>query len=230
MILIWWSSIRLLRDWIRPSNDLDYDSIWINIYEFQNICWDIENMLNNLWFSVKQKKAKEFDSNDIYHCSFDIQSDFKIDEEFISLKTSINLNLKIDLKDSNWNYDTEWIVPFRSQTWINVLTATLWSLLSKKIIWFLSRLHTESVAKDLTDIVFLLQYSEPDYNYLYEYEEIKDSVDLLERIVRKYNRIPNEILEIQTEKLNKNLFDKDFLDIPLIAIETIKDQLSYYNN
>lgn len=232
LILIWWSSIRLLRDWNRPSNDLDFDSEWISNNDFEEICFDIKNLLENLWYKVTLiNKNNEVNSeNIIYHKTFKVENDFEISWYTIKFNSNIHINIKIDLKDSEWNYNKEWISAIKSISWTKIQTARIDSLLSKKIIWFLSRSHEYSIAKDLFDIIFLLEFTEPDYNFLYEYEWIENSYMLFQRIQWKYDRINYNSLINSNDNLNQNIFNHNYYDIALDAISIIKHQLESYKN
>lgn len=229
MILVWWSALRHLRDWVRKTFDLDYDSIGIDKKYFYKICLEIKEFLEKSWCKVSWKIKTEWKTeDDVYNCSFVICSWNNIynDEDFID--GEINLRLKVDLKDSDWDYPTEWIIPPKSISNIAIQTAVISSLLSKKICWFLSRPHRASVAKDLIDMVFLLQKTAPDYDYLYRYEEISNKEELINRLEWKYNRISVEEIEISIDNMWDNLINLDYSDVPYDAIQIIKDQLSYY--
>lgn len=229
MILIGGSSLRHLRNWVRTTSDLDYDSIWIDQKYFQKICFDIKKFLEDIWCNVIfEINVDSKDEDDIYNCSFFIWTWYNEYNDNSILDWEINIRLKIDLKDSDWNYPTEWVLPSKSINNIAIYTAVISSLLSKKICWFLSRPHRASVAKDLIDIVFLLQETAPDYDYLYRYEEISNKEQLINRLELKYNRITEEELNYSLLKMKKNLINLDYSDVPYNAIQIIKDQLSYY--
>lgn len=239
MILIWWTSIRLLRNWIRESKDLDYDSEYINEEDFIFICNDISNYINSLWYSAKARfpnyeeevdDEKPWNNKKILQCTFLISFENANNELDMNISSQINLYIKIDLKDSIWNYHKEKVIPYRSIAWIPVLTARIDSLLSKKIIWFLSRPHEDSVAKDLTDIIFLLQQTKPDYDFLWEYEEIYYESQLLERLIKKYNQITHSYMVKRSNDLANKLFDSNYEHVALDAIPIIKHQLESYKN
>lgn len=229
MILIWWSALRHLRNWIRKTYDLDYDSIWIDKEYFYKICWEIQEFLEKNWCYATCNINTEWKTeNDVYNCTFLIWSWNNKYNVTPLIDWEINFRLKVDLKDSDWNYPTEWVVPSKSIENIAIQTAVISSLLSKKICWFLWREHRASVAKDLIDIVFLLRETHPDFNYLYRYEDISNKEELMRRMDLKYNRISDEEIEKSIDNLWNDLFDKDYVDVPYDALEIIKGQLSYY--
>lgn len=156
MILIWWTSLRLLHNWIRKSKDLDYDSENISKEKFNNICNDIINFLKDAWYIIKKDNDLDYYNNNynntlfetIYHCKFSVITNFFKNNKHYTIDSEINIRIKIDLKDWIWNYNKEYITPLRSVYWTPVLTARIDSLLSKKISWFLLRTHNKSVVKD----------------------------------------------------------------------------------
>lgn len=235
MILIWWTSIRLLRDGIRKSFDLDYDTENLNKDSFLEICYDIKNFLEESWHDVsldideESIKNEDFYNQKVAKCSFIIDSNFDFDWNWEQIYLSeVNLTISMDIKNGIWDYKKEDIIPTKTIYNIPVRTACIDSLLSKKISWFLWRVHKESIAKDITDIVFLLQETEPDYNMLYEYDYIQNSEQLKERLFSKLDKYSFNDKKIASKKLNILLLDKKYNNLLFDAKEIISDLLNYY--
>lgn len=235
LILIWGTSIRLLRDWIRTSKDLDYDAENINKEMLTQICYDIKNFLEWDWYTVsilpRPESISEEDLNNqkVIECSFVISNVFNFDwiwEEFFL--SEVNLSISMDIKKWIWDYNKEDIIPTKSINNIPVRTARVDSLLSKKISWFLSRSHFASVAKDITDIIFLLEETYPDFEMLKEYEYIYNNQQLLERVFNKINNIPEEQINISNYRTKAILLDKRYEDIIYDSKSIISDLLNYY--
>lgn len=227
MTLVWWSALRHLRNWVIKTLDLDYDSIWIDEEYFEKIYLEIGEFLVKSWCKVMLWRAnREWRTeDDAYICTFVICTGINK----YNNKSLVDAEITLRLKNSNCDYPTEWIIPSHSINNIAIQTEFISSLLSKEICLFLSRPIVENVAKDLINIVFLLQEATPDYDYLYRYEGISNKEELINRLEAQYNRFSDdEDLSYSIYCLWDNLINLDYSDVPYDAIQIIKDQLNHY--
>lgn len=230
MTLIWWTSLRLLYNWIRKSRDLDYDSEDISKDKLIEICNDIIKYLKNSWYTIKKDNDWYFYTNcnedsmyeTIYHCKFTVETSFLKNNKNYKINSEVQIKIKMDVKNGIWNYNKEYITPLRQVYWIPVLTARIDSLLSKKISWFLWRTHTKSIAKDLIDILFLLEKTDPDFTLLDDNNWISNFTDLIKRLERKIDEIWIDEIEEKCEDIWFQLVDQSYQYTPLNFIENFK--------
>lgn len=181
LTLVGWSAIRLFYESNRLSDDLDFNTVWLSEEDFVFICNDIKKYLINNWHQVSWDP---YFSN-YYHCDFIVISDVFDGSDMIKDVSIIKLKIKIDAAESNWDYFTDYVLPNKTIQNIPIKTTSANILLSKKIIAFLSRNHDKSRLKDLYDVIFLLKSYHPDFNILYEYENISSYNQLFERLFSK---------------------------------------------
>lgn len=189
-ILVWWSAIRLFYNGRRISNDLDFNTTWMSESEFEFCCNDIKDYLISLWHTVSIK----IQNKKYFHCKFRIISRQLINSVHIVEKSDVDIKIKFDAADDNWNYPIGYLLPNKTINNIPILT-TYWDvLLSKKIVAFLSRSHYESIAKDLYDILYLFEMYAPNFQILEEYEYISSFSQLFDRLYKKISERSDEII------------------------------------
>ena len=209
MILIWGSALRLLHWSARQSEDLDYDVTWMDYDYFVWICEDIAYFLNSEWHqtSIETSKANN------WHCDFEI--DTIIDtKDFgpINLPTRIELEIKIDAANRNWNYNTEYRQLINKFSNVLIQTAPIEIIVSKKIISFIERSHQNKVHKDIYDIAAFMPYYGFDREYLYNELEIYYDNQIIEILNSKLNKLVLCDLDLLSNRVEKILYSNEFLE------------------
>lgn len=191
LTLVWWTALRLFYNSNRWSEDLDFNSTSISKNEFENICEDIKNYLNACWHDVYIIKLG---GND-YHSKIVITSKVFKDWKYIENISTVEIKIKMDVVNDNWDYPNTYLLPCKSINNIYIKTTFAEVLLDKKIIAFLSRDHNNSLAKDLYDIIFLLSFTKPNFDVLWEYEFISNDYQLYQRLMKRIDNKGEEITE-----------------------------------
>lgn len=215
-ILVWWSALRMIYNSDRLFEDLDFNTIWLTPDDFNIVCNDIENLLKLNWHDTYVK----INFNKFYHCYFYITSEVFIDWEYVDIANIIEMEIKMDAADDKWNYPTTFIRPTKNIENSYILTTYPDVLLSKKIVAFLSRLHNNSIAKDLYDIIFLFPFCDPYFQILEDYENIVSYNQLYERLLKRIIEKESDI-ERNLWKLNKHLYYSNRIN----SVWELKEQL-----
>lgn len=130
--LVGWSALRLFYDSNRLSDDLDFNTNGITQEEFSFICKDIKHFL----LSHGHKVRIIFSNSNFYHCMFVITSTIFSEWKYIEKISNLNLKIKVDAAEDNWDYPTEYFLPKKTINNIYIKTTYADVLLSKKIIAF----------------------------------------------------------------------------------------------
>lgn len=209
MILIWWSALRLLYGSYRFTEDLDYDTIWIDYDCFIYICKDIENYLNKKWYKTTIETSK---ANN-WHCLFWIEIELTTLEYWkITLPANIPLSIKMDVANRNWNYATEYRRLLNNFSDVYIKTATLNVLLSKKIISLIERVHEKSLHKDVYDIAFFMPNNSPDIDYLLCELDLYNTYQVQEVLMHKLNSVVLDNLDELAFNLSHVLYSREYLE------------------
>lgn len=219
-ILVWWSAIRLFYWSNRLSNDLDFNTTNITPQLFYELCENIKDYLISCWHLVELR----FKNNEYYHCYLSIYTPIIKERHSEFREVDVNIKIKFDAVDDNWDYPIDYFVPNKTINNIPILTTFCGVLLSKKIIAFLSRGHDNSIAKDLYDILFLLENFDPDFHMLNEYEYIMSYTQLFDRLEKRINEKGFSI-ELAIEELNE-ILTKNKID----NIESFREKLKIFKN
>lgn len=217
-VLVWWSAIRLFYWSNRLFNDLDFNTTDITPQLFYELCENIKDYLISCWHLVELK----FHNNEYYHCYLYIYTSIIKEWHPEFREVDLNIKIKFDAVDDNWDYPIDYFIPNKTINNIPILT-TFWSiLLSKKIIAFLSRVHNNSIAKDLYDVLFLLENFDPDFYMLNEYEYIMSYSQLFNRLEKRINEKEIFIEKAITE-LN-NILTKNKIE----NIDFFREKLKFF--
>ena len=203
------TSLRILRNIDRFSEDLDFDNLGLS-YEkikalFRNIFLDFQKEGFKAEFNFKKTNSRGI-------------GDFKFTELLFNLGISADekekLNIKINYTTPKINPETEVVILRRFGFLQPVITNTKSYLLSQKIRAALSRKDPQ--ARDFYDIAWLLSYRVRPNSKLFPQMEVKTEKELFEKLNLAYKRKIKPNIRDFKKKLRPFLLDAkkvDYLDI-----------------
>lgn len=187
---IWWTSLRLIYNNSRFSEDLDFDNFDLKKEEFEIMMEDLKKHLEKNWYEIEMRVLYKW----AYHCNIKIPS-ILYQNNITNMKTE-KILIKIDTFGQGYNFvpDKKQLNRFNFDFYCNVASVNL--LLAHKI----NTLFDRYKGRDLFDISFLLNLTQtPDYWYLQAKQWIKDSIKLKNSILEKIKDYDFEQLQKDVE-------------------------------
>ena len=211
---LWWTAIRIIYNSGRFSEDLDFDNFWLDEKDFKKLTWEIKKWLELAWYEVEIKNIFKW----ARHCNIKLPK--ILFETWLSAYQEEKILIQIDTVKQEFLYtpdkkiiDKFWIFNF-------VLTAPIDILASKKIHALLWRKRLKW--RDFYDILFLLDFTKPNYKYLENKIEIKNKEELISKIKSfcKNLDFKNIAKDVEPFLINKKetLKIERFLDLFLLKI------------
>lgn len=175
LYFLWWTAIRIVHNANRFSEDLDFDNFWLNEEDFEKLTIQIKKWLNLLWFEVEIRNIYKW----AWHCN--IKLPWILFNTGISKYKKEKILIQIDTVKQNYIYkpDKKIIDKFDIYSYIN--TTPIDILLSKKIHALVARKRLKW--RDFYDIVFLTQFTKPNYDYLNAKIWIKNDLELKNKLL-----------------------------------------------
>lgn len=173
------TSLRILRDLDRFSEDLDFDNFGLTFSQIKNLFLKIKNKLEQEGFEIDYKMKKTNNSG---------IGEMKFSNLLFELKISShkkeNLAIKINYITSKYKPNTEISILNRFGLVQSVVTNTRESLLSQKIRAILTR--KDSQPRDFYDVVWFLSHRiKPDKRFFREMK-VKNEKELFLKLEKIY--------------------------------------------
>jgi len=175
LAFLWWTSIRIIYNANRFSEDLDFDNFWLDENDFEKLTKIIQKGLTLLWFKVEIKNIYKW----AWHCNIKLPG--ILFDNWLSVYKEEKILIQIDTVKQDYIYELDnkilkkfWIYKLIKATPINIL-------LSKKIHALIDRKRLKW--RDFYDISFLSQFTKPDYDYLNAKTWIKNNIELKEKLL-----------------------------------------------
>jgi len=171
-----WTSIRIIYWSNRFSEDLDFDNFWLEEKDFDKLTQEIKKWLELFWYKVEIKNVFKW----AWHCNIKLPQ--ILFETWLSSYKEEKILIQIDTVKQDYVYKPK--DKFIDKFWIfNVIKASPEDiLLSKKIHALLWRKRLKW--RDFYDIIFLLDFTKPNYDYLNNKIWIKNKQELIDKIVK----------------------------------------------
>ncbi|MCP5103700.1 MAG: nucleotidyl transferase AbiEii/AbiGii toxin family protein [bacterium] len=171
------TSLRIVHNINRFSEDLDFDSFTLDKEEFIGLSEEIKKNLELEGYSVEIKC--------VFKGAYRIYVRFLnvLFREGLSRQKEERLMIQVDSEPHHYQYRPKRFILNKFDVFTTILTAPEDLLLSMKISALLNRKRTK--ARDIYDIIFLFGKTEPDYRYLNEKLAIDGKHTLKERIAEK---------------------------------------------
>lgn len=169
------TALRIIHKNSRFSEDLDFDNFGLNKNEFENLSIEIEKGLNRQGFDVEKRNVFK----DAFHCH--IKFNRLLFENKLSNLESEKILIQIDTEPQNFKYKPERIILNEFDVFTLIFLTPADILLSQKIFAVLNRKRPKG--RDFFDVIFLLQNTKPNYNYLNQMININNGSDLKNRMI-----------------------------------------------
>lgn len=203
------TSLRLLRDLDRFSEDLDFDNLGLKFSEIQNLFSKVKSKLEKEGFEIEYK-MKRTDDSGIGEMKFKNLL-FQLG---ISPHRDENLAIKINYTTPKIKPKIEIVVLGRFGMVQSVITNTLEFLFSQKIRAVLKRKDFQP--RDLYDIVWFLSHKIKPSPLLFSELEVKNEKELFKKLGRFYQKKVKPNLKNLKRRLAPFLIDEKkvyYLDI-----------------
>lgn len=190
LCFIWWTSLRLLYNNARFSEDLDFDNFDLKKEEFEDIMYGLQKYLQQNGYEVEIKIIYKW----AYHCHIKIPK--LLYENGIATMETEKILIKIDTYGQWYNFTPEkkQLKQFDFDFYCNVASSKL--LLAHKINTLFDRYKW----RDLFDISFLLGITKsPDLWYLEQKLGIKTIKEIKKNILKKVKEYDFEQLQKDVE-------------------------------
>jgi len=168
--------LRIVHNNSRFSEDLDFDNFNLSESDFISISGIIEKKLTREGYTVEIKNV----FRGAYHCYIRLPG--SLFSEGITNHVEEKILIQLDTEPQNYKYSPQKYIlnKFDIFTQINVTPVEL--LLSQKIYALLNRKRLKG--RDFYDILFLLKFTRPDFEYLSQKVQISSERQLKERLIQ----------------------------------------------
>ena len=182
------TSLRIIYNTSRFSEDLDFDNFGLSFKEFEPVAEVVKKELELEGYSIE---IETYPTKNTFHYLIRIP-DILFDYGITGHKNQ-KLKIKVDTNPQDFNYkpDLKLLNKFDVFTSLNVPPIDI--LLSQKIRAILGR--KRSKGRDFYDIVFLSSKTKPNYNYLTAKENIKNEEDLKATLLSHFSKLNKKDLE-----------------------------------
>ena len=199
------TSLRIVYNLSRFSEDLDFDNFGLKEKEFNNASVVIKKELELEGLDIE---ILNFVNNTTFHC--EIKFPTLLFNNDLSVHKNEKILVKVDTQSHDFKYKPDVKLLNKFDVFTNVNVTPLDILLSMKFNALFKRKRIQG--RDFYDIVFLLGKTSPNYDYLKQKLGIKNSKDLKEKILHKckelnFKKISEDLepLVFASKDLNKVL-------------------------
>lgn len=173
------TSLRILRDLDRFSEDLDFDNLGLNFFQIKNLFKKVKDNLEKEGFEIDYKFKKTNQSG---------IGEMKFKNLLYQLKISNdpkeNLVIKINYTTPKYKPETETFILSRFGLVQNVITNTQNFLLSQKIMAILKRKSPQP--RDFYDVVWFLSHKIEPNERIFPEMKVKNKKDLFVKLKKIY--------------------------------------------
>jgi len=169
------TALRILYDNNRFSEDLDFDNFGLSEKEFVDLSNVVKSGLGKQGFEVEADNVFK----GAFRCKIKLPKILFSNE--LSPIASEKLMIQIDTMPHDFSFIPENKILNKFDVFTSIFTVPVDIILSQKIYAALNRKRAKG--RDFYDIVFLLSFTKPNYDYLKEKMAIKDSVSLKNKLL-----------------------------------------------
>ena len=170
------TSLRVIYNNSRFSEDLDFDNFGLTQNEFTLLSEKIKKELELEGYSTEIKNVFK----NAYRCYIKIPK-ILFDEKLSGLPEE-KIIIQVDTEPQNFEYEPERKIINKFDVFTEILATPPDILLSQKIYASLNRRRAKG--RDFWDIIFLLQKTKPNYDYLDKKLSVKTSADLKNKFMK----------------------------------------------
>lgn len=172
--------LRIIHNNRRFSEDLDFDNTNLSQNDFNRLAQIIKKELMRSGYETEMKNVH----SGAYHCRIKFPK-FLYDEGLSGYETE-KILIQLDTEPQNFNYKPENHILNKFDIFTGIRTVPKDILLAQKFYAVLNRPRKKG--RDFYDIIFLMQDSRPNYNYLQQKVQIKTETELKEKINKELEK------------------------------------------
>ncbi len=187
--------LRIVHETNRFSEDLDFDNFDLSPQDFEQVSVIIKQGLENEGFSTEMEQVYR----GAYHCYIKFPN--LLHQAGLSGHREAKILIQLDTEPQNFPFEPESFLLNKFDVFANIRTTPIDILLSQKITAFLKRKQPKG--RDIYDITFLCSKTKPNYDYLEQRLEVKNSSALKELL---FSRIKELDLNQQVKDVTPFLF------------------------
>jgi predicted nucleotidyltransferase component of viral defense system len=187
--------LRIVHETNRFSEDLDFDNFDLSPQDFEQVSVIIKQGLENEGFSTEMEQVYR----GAYHCYIKFPN--LLHQAGLSGHREAKILIQLDTEPQNFPFEPESFLLNKFDVFANIRTTPIDILLAQKITAFLKRKQPKG--RDIYDITFLCSKTKPNYDYLEQRLEVKDSSTLKELL---FSRIQELDLNQQVKDVSPFLF------------------------
>ncbi len=169
------TALRIIHNNSRFSEDLDFDNFNLSQDDFANLSNEIKKGLTRQGFNIEIRNVFK----DAFHCHIKFKR--LLFEYNISNLESEKILIQIDTEPHYFTYKPERKILNKFDVFTQIFVTPLDILLSQKIFAVLNRIRPKG--RDFFDVIFLLQSTKPNYDYLKQMINIDNGIDLKNKLV-----------------------------------------------
>ncbi|MFH1283496.1 MAG: nucleotidyl transferase AbiEii/AbiGii toxin family protein [bacterium] len=205
------TALRIIYDHNRFSEDLDFDNLGLDRFEFGQMTDLIKRKLEQEGYIVEIKNVFK----GAYRCYL------KINKVLYDLGLSgykeEKLLIQIDTEPQNFNYEPTFIILNKFDVFLRIRFVPIDILLSQKLYAILHR--KRSLGRDFYDTVFLFGRAKPNFKYLQQKISVKDIASLKKKMLLKcktldFKRLTKDVeaFLFNPDDIKKILYFTDFIN------------------
>jgi predicted nucleotidyltransferase component of viral defense system len=181
--------LRIVHQSNRFSEDLDFDNFNLSPNDFEQVAAMIQQGLEREGFQIEMQQVYR----GAYHCYIKFPN--LLHQSGLSGHKEAKILIQLDTEPQNFDFQPENYLLNKFDTFGTIRTTPIDLLLAQKITAFCNRRQPKG--RDIYDITFLCSKTRPNYAYLAQRLNVKNSTEL------------KEVLLIRLNKLNLNQLAKD---------------------
>jgi len=201
------TAIHIIHGIRRFSEDLDFDNKGLSKEDFEDLSQNVLRKLELYGYSVEIQNRYR----GAFRCLVKFPGIFY--QYGISSHLQEKLTIQIDIEPQNVDYKAERVILNKFDIFLRINTVPPDVLLAQKILAILNR--SRPMGRDFYDAIFLFSKTNPDFNFMKEKMELKESINIEE--IRE--KLLSKCAKINFKKLIEDV--KPFLFYPSEA-EKIK--------
>lgn len=175
LALLGGTALRIIYDNNRFSEDLDFDNFGLTEEEFTGLANTVKVELEKQGFEIEADNI----FNGAFRCKIKLPKILFSNE--LSPMASEKLMIQIDTAPHDFSFIADKKILNKFDIFTSVSVAPADVILSQKIYAALNRKRAKG--RDFYDIIFLLSFTKPNYEYLTEKMQINDSVSLKNKLL-----------------------------------------------
>jgi len=178
------TAIHIIHGNHRFSEDLDFDNKGLSKEDFEDLSQNVLRKLELYGYSVEIQNRYR----GAFHCLVKFPGIFH--QHGISGHLREKLIIQIDSEPQNVDYKAERVILNKFDIFLRINAVPPDVLLAQKILAILNR--PRPMGRDFYDAIFLFSKSNPDFNFLKEKMELKESInieEIREKLLSKCERI-----------------------------------------